>query len=47
MRVFRRAAGYRNGNTLDREARLTTCEQGDRRVTRTEYDGTVPVPADR
>ncbi|WP_328399762.1 SMP-30/gluconolactonase/LRE family protein [Streptomyces sp. NBC_00390] len=45
--VFRRAAGHTNGNTLDREGRLITCEQGNRRVTRTEHDGTVTVLADR
>ncbi|MBH5338804.1 SMP-30/gluconolactonase/LRE family protein [Streptomyces pactum] len=45
--VFRRGAGHTNGNTLDRQGRLITCEQGNRRVTRTEYDGTVTVLADR
>lgn len=45
--VFRHSAGHTNGNTLDREARLITCEQGNRRVTRTEHDGTVTVLADR
>jgi gluconolactonase len=44
--VFRRCAGYPNGNTLDREGRLITCEQGNRRVTRTEHDGTITVLAD-
>ncbi|UNO38455.1 SMP-30/gluconolactonase/LRE family protein [Streptomyces sp. MST-110588] len=45
--VFRSPAGYANGNTLDREGRLITCEQGNRRVTRTEHDGRVTVLADR
>jgi hypothetical protein len=45
--VFRRCAGHTNGNTLDREGRLITCEQGNRRVTRTEHDGTLTVQADR
>ncbi|MFJ6610248.1 SMP-30/gluconolactonase/LRE family protein [Streptomyces sp. NPDC091289] len=45
--VFRRSAGYTNGNTLDRRGRLISCEQGNRRVTRTEHDGTVTVLADR
>lgn len=45
--VFRRSAGYTNGNTLDREGRLVTCEQGNRRVTRTEHDGSLTVLADR
>ncbi|WP_426404759.1 SMP-30/gluconolactonase/LRE family protein [Streptomyces sp. R-07] len=45
--VFRRSAGHTNGNTLDLQGRLITCEQGNRRVTRTEHDGTVTVLADR
>ena len=45
--VFRSPAGHPNGNTLDAEGRLITCEQGNRRVTRTEHDGTVTVIADR
>ncbi|MFJ9342805.1 SMP-30/gluconolactonase/LRE family protein [Streptomyces sp. NPDC101733] len=45
--VFRSPAGHTNGNTLDRQGRLITCEQGNRRVTRTEHDGTVTVLADR
>ncbi|RBM21924.1 SMP-30/gluconolactonase/LRE family protein [Streptomyces sp. PT12] len=45
--VFRSPAGHPNGNTLDREGRLITCEQGNRRVTRTEHDGSVTVLANR
>jgi gluconolactonase len=45
--VFRSPAGFVNGNTLDREGRLVSCEQGNRRVTRTEYDGSITVIADR
>ena len=45
--VFRQPAGYSNGNTVDRAGRLVSCEQGNRRVTRTEYDGTITVIADR
>ncbi|MFJ3637082.1 SMP-30/gluconolactonase/LRE family protein [Streptomyces sp. NPDC090112] len=45
--VFRSPAGHPNGNTLDREGRLITCEQGNRRVTRTEPDGRLTVIADR
>ncbi|SDL54081.1 gluconolactonase [Nonomuraea maritima] len=44
---FRSPAGYSNGNTLDREGRLVTCEHGNRRVTRTEHDGSITVIADR
>ncbi|MDT0441832.1 SMP-30/gluconolactonase/LRE family protein [Streptomyces johnsoniae] len=45
--VFRSPAGFPNGNTLDGQGRLVTCEQGNRRVTRTEHDGSVTVVADR
>lgn len=44
---FRRLAGYSNGNTRDRQGRMLTCEQGNRRVTRTEHDGSITVIADR
>ncbi|MEP7202944.1 MAG: SMP-30/gluconolactonase/LRE family protein [Ilumatobacteraceae bacterium] len=44
--LFREPAGYANGNTLDRSGRLVTCEHGNRRVTRTEHDGSVTVIAD-
>ena len=45
--VFRRPAGFANGNTRDRSGRLVTCEHGNRRVTRTEPDGTLTVLMDR
>ena len=45
--VFRKPSNYANGNTRDRQGRLVTCEHGGRRVTRTEYDGTITVLADR
>jgi gluconolactonase len=45
--VFRQPAGYANGGTLDGTGRLVTCEHGNRRVTRTEHDGSVTVIADR
>ena len=32
-----------NGNTRDRQGRLVTCEHDARRVTRTEYDGSITV----
>jgi len=41
--VFRRPSDFANGNTRDRQGRLVTCEHGGRRVTRTDYDGTVSV----
>lgn len=45
--VLREDAGYANGNTVDRAGRLITCEQGNRRVTRTEHDGSITVLADQ
>lgn len=44
--VFRKPANLANGNTRDRTGRLVTCEHGGRRVTRTEYDGSISVLAD-
>ncbi len=44
--VFRSPAQYSNGNTIDRQGRLVTCEHGARRVSRTEHDGTITVIAD-
>ncbi|UUV30567.1 SMP-30/gluconolactonase/LRE family protein [Amycolatopsis roodepoortensis] len=44
--VFREPAGFHNGHTVDRQGRLVSCEQGGRRVTRTEHDGTTTVLAD-
>lgn len=45
--VFRSPSNYSNGNTVDRQGRQVTCEHGERRVTRTEHDGTITVVADR
>ena len=45
--VFREPSHYANGNTRDRQGRLVTCEHDTQRLTRTEYDGTVTVLADR
>jgi gluconolactonase len=45
--VFRLPAGYTNGHTVDRQGRLVSCEHGNRRVSRTEYDGSITVVADR
>jgi gluconolactonase len=44
--VFRQPSGYANGHTRDRAGRLVSCEHGNRRVTRTEHDGTVTVLAE-
>ena len=45
--VFRQPANYSNGHTYDRQGRLVSCEQGPRRVARTEHDGSVSVVAER
>jgi len=47
LSVFRTPSYNSNGNTTDREGRLVTCEHGGRRVTRTEYDGSITIIADR
>ncbi|MEF3088076.1 SMP-30/gluconolactonase/LRE family protein, partial [Bacillus altitudinis] len=44
--VFRKPSNNANGNTRDRKGRIVTCEHGGRRVTRTEYDGSITVMAD-
>ena len=45
--VFRKPSHNANGNTRDRQGRLVTCEHDARRVTRTEYDGTITVLMER
>lgn len=44
--VFRAPSNNSNGNTTDRQGRLVSCEHLTRRVTRTEYDGSIKVLAD-
>ena len=44
--TFREPANHANGLTRDRQGRLIACEHGTRRVTRTEYDGTLTVLID-
>lgn len=44
--VFRAPANNSNGLARDRQGRLLTCEHLTRRVTRTEYDGSITVIAD-
>lgn len=45
--VFRSPSNFANGNTRDRQGRLVTCEHSvTRRVTRTEFDGSITVLAD-
>ena len=38
---------YANGNTVDRQGRLVSCEHGGRRVVRIEHDGSTTVLVDR
>jgi gluconolactonase len=45
--VFRKPSNKANGLTRDRQGRLIACEHAGRRVTRTEYDGTLTVLADK
>lgn len=45
--VFRQPSNNSNGNTVDDQGRLVTCEHLTRRVTRTEHDGSITVLADQ
>ena len=45
--VYRSPSNFANGHTRDRQGRLVSCEHGERRVTRTELDGTLTVLIDR
>ena len=45
--IFRAPSHYSNGNTRDKQGRLVTCEHETRRVTRTEWDGSITVIAER
>ena len=45
--VFRSPSNYANGHTRDRQGRLISCEHLTRRVTRTEYDGSITTLVDR
>ncbi|MEM7644204.1 MAG: SMP-30/gluconolactonase/LRE family protein [Pseudomonadota bacterium] len=44
--TYRGDSKYSNGHTRDRQGRLISCEHLGRRVTRTEWDGTITVLAD-
>lgn len=45
LHVFRQPSNMANGNALDRDGRLLTCEHATSRVTRTQPDGTIEVLA--
>lgn len=46
LSIFREPSGNSNGLTLDRQGRLIACEHSNRRVTRTEKDGSITILAD-
>lgn len=46
LSVFRQPSNHANGLARDRQGRLIACEHLTRRVTRTEYDGSITVLAD-
>lgn len=45
--IFRPFSNNSNGHTVDRQGRLISCEHLTRRVTRTEFDGSITVIADQ
>jgi gluconolactonase len=45
--VLRQPSNFANGLARDRQGRLIACEHLTRRITRTEYDGSITVLADR
>jgi gluconolactonase len=47
LSVYRSPSMNNNGNTVDREGRLVSCEHAGRRITRTEHNGVITVLADR
>ena len=47
LEKFRSPSGNSNGLTLDKQGRLVACEHGNRRVSRTELDGTIAAIAEK
>ena len=47
LSIFREPSGHTNGNTLDNEGRLISCEQSGRRIARLEKDGKLTTLADK
>lgn len=45
--IFRSPSGHSNGLTFDKQGRLIACEHSNRRITRTELDGTIVTLADK
>lgn len=46
LTTHRAPANYSNGHTRDLQGRLISCEHGTRRVSRTEWDGSITVLAE-
>jgi gluconolactonase len=44
--VFRQPSNNSNGNSVDHQGRLISCEHLTRRVTRTEHDGSITILSD-
>lgn len=47
LSTFRKPSQNANGNTVDRQGRLLSCEHSGRRVSRLEHDGTLVTVVDR
>jgi gluconolactonase len=47
LSIFCQPSMNSNGNTIDREGRLITCEHSGRWITRTELDGSITISADK
>ncbi len=45
--VFRHHSNFANGNAIDRQGRMISCEQGTRRLTRTEHNGNITILVDK
>jgi gluconolactonase len=45
--IYRKPSNQANGNARDRQGRLVTCEHDMRRMTRTEFDGSITVLMDK
>ena len=46
VRIFRFPSNFSNGNTLDNDENLITCEHGARRVTKTDHNNIISLIAD-
>ena len=45
--AYRTGVEFTNGHTLDLEGRLVSCSHGNRRIERTEHDGSIVTVVDR